>query len=287
MSQSLSLNQSLPLVIAGLLGLSAATLCWAASSAARDVLGGLARSLWWGRARRRLVELARSEEEKPDDLPSLDQLYGMPPVSWPALMLASGLAGWVIFVLAFQLVPFMQLAGLAAAAVPIAARSYLRARGQQKLRRQVTRFVTDLRLSLAFTRSLGRSLHYLAGDAGPNEAADPRGILFTRLRQYLRTRMAPEEILERLSRDLRSKELQDLLERVDAATRGNVTYAEALSTVAASMWSDECARAEEQVQSASTRMILPMVATLMGPLLVLAMLPAVYRVLAGLTAVSH
>jgi len=50
---------------------------------------------------------------------------------------------------------------------------------------------------------------------------------------------------------------------------------------------DECARADEEIQSAGTRMILPMVGAMMGPLLVMVLLPAVARLLAGLTVASH
>jgi len=234
------------------------------------------------------MELARQsrEETGPTHPPTLEELYGLPHVSWPALTLACGGAGLVISVSVVPLVLKKKAACVAGAFIPIAVRSYLRARGERRLQQQVRRFITDLRLSLAFVRSLGQSLYRLAGDVG-SDAPDPRGILFTRLKQYLRTRMMPEEILEHLASDLRSDELRELLERVDAATRGNETYANALQAVSASMWTDECARAEEEIQSAGTRMILPMVGAMMGPLLVMVLLPAVARLLAGLTVASH
>lgn len=273
-----------PLWISCLLGLSAASWLLLILSAGRDLLSGLLQSLWWGRARRRLVELARQsrEEQGPTSRPTEEELYGLPAVSWPVLMVLAGLAGLAVSTLAFQLAPFMQTMGLAAAAIPLAVRSYLRTQGERRLRQQVRRFITDLRLSLAFVRSLGQALYRLAGDVGDG-SPDPRGILFTRLKQYLRTRMMPEEILERLAADLRSDDLRELLDRVDAATRGSETYANALSEVAASMWADECARAEEEIQSAGTRMILPMVIAMMGPLLVIVLFPLVAQVLAGLT----
>ena len=282
------MNPTFPLIMSGLFAVSAAALSAFVAMFLQDILSGLAHSFWWGKARRRFMELARHsrEESGPVGPPTLEELYGLPRVSWPALTLACGGAGLVISVSVFQLVPLMQAAGVAAAAIPIAVRSYLRARGERRLQQQVRRFITDLRLSLAFVRSLGQSLYRLAGDVG-SDAPDPRGILFTRLKQYLRTRMMPEEILEHLASDLRSDELRELLERVDAATRGNETYANALQAVSASMWTDECARAEEEIQSAGTRMILPMVGAMMGPLLVMVLLPAVARLLAGLTVASH
>lgn len=282
------MSQSLALIISGLFALSATTVCASLLLSLQDILSGLSRSFWWGQARRRFMELARQsrEETGPTHPPTLEELYGLPRVSWSALTLACGILGLTVSVSVFQLVPLMQMAGITAAVVPIAARSYLRAQGQRRLRRQVQRFITDLRLSLAFVRSLGQSLYRLAGDVG-SESPDPRGILFTRLRQYLRTRMMPEEILERLATDLRSNELRELLERVDAATHGNETYASALQAVSASMWTDEVARADEEIQSAGTRMILPMVGAMMGPLLVMVLLPAVARLLAGLTVASH
>jgi hypothetical protein len=282
------MSPTFPLIISGLFAVSSATLSAAILMFLQDILSGLSRSLWWGQARRRFMELARQshEETGPAHPPTLEELYGLPRVSWPALMLACGVVGLAISISVFQLVPLMQMAGVTAAALPVAVRSYLRARGQRRLRHQVQRFITDLRLSLAFVRSLGQSLYRLAGDVG-SEAPDPRGILFTRLRQYLRTRMMPEEILEHLASDLRSDELRELLERVDAATRGNETYANALQAVSVSMWTDEVARADEEIQSAGTRMILPMVGAMMGPLLVMVLLPAVARLLAGLTVASH
>jgi len=282
------MNPTFPLIISGLFAVSSAALSAFVAMFLQDILSGLSRSFWWGRARHRFMELARQsrEETGPTHPPTLEELYGLPHVSWPALILACGGVGLAVSISVFQLVPLMQVSGVTAVAVPIAVRSYLRARGERRLQQQVQRFITDLRLSLAFVRSLGQSLYRLAGDVG-SDAPDPRGILFTRLKQYLRTRMMPEEILECLAADLRSDELRELLERVDAATRGNETYASALQAVSVSMWTDECARAEEEIQSAGTRMILPMVGAMMGPLLVMVLLPAVARLLAGLTVASH
>ena len=268
----------------GLFVTSAVAIGLAIFMAAKDGLVWLSRRRGLAEARRRFEELVRRAEVEQDLTysPTVEELYGLPYMDWSALAMLAGLIGLIISTSTFKTIPLAQPSGVAFAAIPAAIRSRLRAQGERRLRRHVHRFVSDLRLWTALTRTPQQALYYLAHDDG-TDAPDARGILFTCLKHYVRVGMAPEEALERLSCSDLPDDLREWLERASAAACGNAARGDAPGGTTPVAWLREWTRAESQIHDARARMMLMMAFGLLCPLLGVVLAPA----LAGLNVMSR
>jgi hypothetical protein len=117
---------------------------------------------------------------------------------------------------------------------------------------------------------------------------NPDGILWQRLRKQRSNVYAqgPIPALKKVAEDLSSKALRHLLARVRAAQAGSSGLSTALCEVAAEMTAELQQELGEQVESAPTRLIVPLLAALLSPLLVLLLSPALQAFMDTLAGVG-
>jgi tight adherence protein C len=209
-------------------------------------------------------------------LPSEAELYGLPHNLVPA-MIGAALAGLIISMLALQ--GPAQVLGLVAGIAPIVWRQRRLAQARLQVRRQVAELIEDVRLRLAFSGSLGAVLYAITDEP------ERRGVVYDRLRLH-RDRIAlenPEEVLKRLSEELRSRELKMLMARVRASRLGGVSYTEALRVAADDVSAEIVRQIEADVEGAPLRLVFPMLILLLPPILALALYPPASVLLNALT----
>ena len=229
--------------------------------------------------RRRLtlaVRLATRSAQTESRLPSEAELYGLPHNLAPT-MIGAALAGLLISMLALQ--GPAQVLGLSAGVAPIVWRQRRLTQARLQVRRQVAELIEDVRLRLAFSGSLGAVLYAIT------EEPERRGVVYDRLRLH-RDRIAlenPEEVLKRLSEELRSRELKMLMARVRASRLGGVSYTEALRVAADDVSAEIVRQIEADVEGAPLRLVFPMLILLLPPILALALYPPASVLLNALT----
>lgn len=211
---------------------------------------------------------------------TLDELYGVAHVSWAFWMAIAAAAGATLTV-AFVPASFgvFRLLGASIGVAPMFVRGYMRDTGRKRVQAQVRNFITDLRLALAIDGSMARTLQRVRRRG--------KGILYERLGLYVDTRLTSEsghEVLRLLAGDLRSPEFDDLMFRLQAATRGAKSYEAALAEAAERVANEMYGRTMRGLKAAPVRLIIPVIVTLFAPTIVLGMYPLVARVIAGLGA---
>jgi pilus assembly protein TadC len=93
----------------------------------------------------------------------------------------------------------------------------------------------------------------------------------------------PEAVLQRLADELRSRELRLLLARVRAAHLGGGSTTEALRAAAADVSAEIAQQVETEIEGAPLRLVFPMLALLLPPLLALVLYPPASLLIEGLT----
>lgn len=196
---------------------------------------------------------------------SEEELYGLPSNLAPWMLLV-GLAG--LGITSFMLVGPLRVLGIAAGLLPLFWKNRRLQQGRLHTQREVLHFIEEMRLQLAFGGSLGAVLNNLAGDK-------KEGVLYERLRAHRQVIVidGPEAVLARLADDLRSGELNMLLRRVRAARKGGLSYVDALKSAAAEVVQEVHRRAELEVEGAPLGLMLPMLALVFPPVLVLLLYP--------------
>jgi hypothetical protein len=215
-----------------------------------------------------------------------DSLYGLDRINWSLAVLVAALVGFALTSLVFgELSPMGRPLGLAAGLVPMAARNYLRRRGQQQVRSAVRDFAADLRLLLPLQGGLGPTLEMLARKSGPSTDSG-QGLIADRVRPLLGMK-TPVEILEDLSEQLFSPDLERLVRHIRVAIKGGEPLERAVATAAEHMDGEIATAAEEMVESAPTRLIIPMAVLLLVPAMVLVFFPVASNLLASLAMSSN
>jgi hypothetical protein len=88
-----------------------------------------------------------------------------------------------------------------------------------------------------------------------------------------RLSISPQAVLQGLVEDFGSQQLQEVLERIDMADEGGVSYNRVLTVSADAIEEDIRSDIEQQIQRAPIRMTLPMVAGVFFPALILGLVP--------------
>jgi len=263
---------------------------------------GLVRLHRRSRAGRLAAMLQPQEAEK--KAPSEDALFGLDGVNWPLVMLVAGVIGVGLSSLVFgELAPPARPIGIVLGLLPLAVRSYLRRQGQQKKRFTVRDFAADLRLLLPLQGGLGPTLEMIAeeenGPSTPRRAPGPlaqgqraqgrlspgQGLIAARIRSLLGMKQ-PVEILDDLAAQLFSPELARLVRHIRAAIKGGESLERAVALAAEDMDAEIATAAEEAVESAPTRLIVPMAVLLLVPALILLFFPIADNLLNSLTMAS-
>jgi len=212
------------------------------------------------RTRRRVV-LPTRQQRTLEPLAD-EELFNLPNLT-PYMLAGAALGGWVSWNLFLGPLQFLgPLAGL----LPLLWKRQRIRDGRQQLRQEVADLVETLRLYLAFAPTPGAALTLALGENRP-------GVLWERLRRrrdmiYLD---GPEAALNALAIEVRSPDLHRLLARLRAAHAGSGAFTPALRAAAAELTAELQREMEELVEAAPTRLILPLIALFMPPLLLLAL----------------
>ena len=202
--------------------------------------------------------------------------FGLDLLPWP-LIRAGGVVLLALIALATQ--PALLALAPAGWMLPeLFLRRFLEARARSALRLEARDALMELRLLMAVGTSLGPALDIVARSG--------EGVLRRALREELGGDVygrLPEQVLREVAGKLGSAELRQALARLESAQRGTETYASALSEAVAEISERIAEEAEVAVEGAPTRFILPMLACLMGPLLVIAIYPPLAGVVASIT----
>jgi len=206
-----------------------------------------------------------------------EELFNIPNLT-PYLLAGAVLGGWISVNL--FLGP-MQFVGPLAGILPLLWKRQRIRDGRQQLRQEVADLVETLRLYLAFAPTPGAALILALGE-------HRSGVLWERLQRRRDTVYldGPEAALNALAVEVRSPELHRLLTRLRAAQAGSGAFTPALRAAAAELTAEMQREMEELVEAAPTRLILPLIALFMPPLLLLALSAPVQAFLETLAGVG-
>lgn len=140
---------------------------------------------------------------------------------------------------------------------------------------EIRDFVVNLRLVTSMGQTLSVALMQTA-----EQFAD-RGVFGKRLKQHVESKLvaSPEEVIKGLAEDFKSDQLNDTLRKLEAAREGKLSNVQALSLSVDAIEEEIKAGIEREINQASTRLIFPMVVTVFGPILVLALYPLIISLL--------
>ena len=228
------------------------------------------------RLRRAVWLVTRTPTETEVRLPTEDEVYGLPEriALW---VIGFSLGGLALTVLAGFGSLF--LLGLLAGLLPLLWQRRRLAQARFDVRRQVGILIEDLQLRLGFSSTLGAALSGIADEANPAEVVGAR----LRLQRDRLALEGPEAVLQRLADELRSRELRLLLARVRAARLGGGSTTEALRAAAADVSAEIAQQVETEIEGAPLRLVFPMLALLLPPLLALVLYPPASLLIEGLT----
>jgi hypothetical protein len=208
---------------------------------------------------------------------SEEALYGAPDVSlFIVLAFSLGVAAsWTV------LNGPMRFVGALAGIAPVLWKRRWLDNARQEARGQMADLITEMRLRLVFSGSLGAALRELA-------AEDREGIVWERLQAHrdLLTVSGPEAALEAMVNEFRdaARELNMLLRRLRSARQGGGSYAVALQKASEEAMEEIYRRAQMEVEGAPVRVLLPMLLFLFSPILVLVAYPMLAELMSSITS---
>ena len=215
----------------------------------------------------------RGREER-----SAATLYGAPDLPWNHLAVGLGVLGVAGL---WPLVGFpLALGGLILGGLPLLARRMARAEGETRLRLAVRDFVDDLREAVVLYGSLGPALDALVAMRGQDGDPLSRALLrHTRLRTQ---EMSADRVLQEMARDLGNEDLAEVAAQVRLALDAGMALDAALAHVAGVLSERIHADVQKRLAAAPNTYIIPMVATVFGPLFFLVIVPLMMSVLRAL-----
>lgn len=253
------------LLIGGLLAMGVFTL----TLAFEDVLATLVESLQLFKKTSLLTALEAQREDRHN---AFDP-YGVDHIPWDILRLpAAALGVGVAALLLWERSPYMAVLGLAAGYVPSLVRLYLLRRAKRRIAIETRHFLHTLKGLVPAYGGLYPALRAMADVQG--------GIVEERLKQHLSTRKNALEIMAALAQDLRSPPLETLAERLQEAQDGLDQPTKVLADALDRIQQETLRSAKEAIGSAPIRLLIPMLVLMVPPILVLALYPAVARLIA-------
>lgn len=206
-----------------------------------------------------------------------EDLYSPDGIPWELWQLVGAATGVLLaYLLLGERNPALAVLGLGGALAPRSARSILIRRAKAQIDRQSRELIFLLRSAIAMRGGLRPALEDVAGRSG-------EGVVVERLRHHLDHAISPEQALERLATELRTREMQDLLLGIRAARAGGMSYREAVTQAAEEATERIREEARVAIEEAPIRLIVPMLLLLFPPILVLITYPLLARVLAALS----
>lgn len=199
--------------------------------------------------------------------------YGVDHIPWDLIRLPAAALGVGLAALLFwERSPYMAVLGLAAGYVPSLVRVYLLRRAERRVATESRHFLHTLKGLVPAYGGFYPTLRAIADAQG--------GIVEERLKQHLSTRKNALEIMVALAHDLRSPTLESLAERLQEAQEGLDQPASVLGDALVRIEQETLHAAKEAIGSAPIRLLIPMLILMVPPILVLALYPAVARLMA-------
>ena len=146
--------------------------------------------------------------------------------------------------------------------------------------RDIRDFMVNLQLGTSMNQTISVALAETANQF------QHKGVFGERLRRQVDARLstAPEEVVEGLAKDFRSVHLRELLERLNMAREGGVSYVRALEISVSAVEEDIRGQVELEIQQAPLKLTIPMVAGVFMPALLLGIIPLLSNMLEVMSA---
>jgi hypothetical protein len=232
-------------------------------------LGRAVESLFIMGKRRRYRQQA-AVDDKATGMLSVEEVFNIPPLApW---MVGGALVGLVVA--QTLLAGPMRFVGPLAGLLPWLWKVNRVRDGRQQIRREAADLVETLRLYLAFAPTPGAALTLALAEGR-------EGVLWKRLqvRRDLLALEGPAALLRQVADELDSADLRRLLGRIRAAQAGSLGFAPALRAAADELAAELHRELAEVVESAPTKLIMPILVFLMPPALVVTLAPPVQALL--------
>lgn len=256
------------MVVAALAATGIGILVYAALGGAVEAVG----RLMVGRLRRSLDAVMRRPET--ESRSTLEEIGGLPRNLAP-WMLVCAIGGLLVTTALIPEGPVRAM-GLAAGVLPLVWKRQRLNALRQEIRKGIVGLLENIRLQMAFGGSLAYSLSVLADGEG--------GLVYQRLRVYRETLwlQGPEAALRKVADELESPELQIFLARLEMARHGRTSYEQVLEDAVSDAIRENRKRAEEEIEGAPLRLLLPMLFLLFPPVLVMVLYPPAYALISQL-----
>lgn len=205
-----------------------------------------------------------------------EALYDLEKVPWELLRVGGALAGLALtYLLLAERNPLLAACGLGGVFVPRLVRGYLVRCRRAEIDRQVRDFIFLLRPALQVQGGLRPALEEVAGRLDES-------VVRRRLRHHLDRAFAtePVAVIEALSEDLRSPDVERLVLGIRAARQGGLSYAEAVTQAADEAAEQIREEARVAIEETPIRLLVPMLLLLLPPILVLTLYPLIARLMA-------
>jgi len=141
--------------------------------------------------------------------------------------------------------------------------------------REIRDFVISLQLGSSMDETLSRALSRAA------EQLKDRGVFGERLVRQVETRLSigPEEVVKGLAEDFHSEHLRELLQRLEMARDGGISYERALLLTISQIEEEIRGDLERDIQRAPIQLTLPMIVGVFLPAIIIGIFPLVLNVL--------
>jgi hypothetical protein len=143
--------------------------------------------------------------------------------------------------------------------------------------REIRDFVIGLHLATSLEEGLGGALDSTAKQLGA------RSLLGKRLRTHVEARLAiaPEEVIGALADDFQSTHLRDLVQRLDMAREGGISYDQALSVTTSLIEEEIRGDLRRDIQQAPISLNIPMIVGVFLPAIIIGVYPLIANILGG------
>ncbi len=145
--------------------------------------------------------------------------------------------------------------------------------------REIRDFVISLHLGTSMEETLSGALTETA------EQMQGRGDFGDRLYKHVQTRLsiAPEEVIQGLIDDFQSEHLKDLLQRLEMARDGGISYDRALSLTVSQLEEEIRGDVRRDIQRMPIELTLPMIAGVFLPAILIGLFPIVVTFLSQIS----
>jgi len=246
----------------------------------------LGRRLWFAlfHHRGRLSALGVSSIKENEEKNTEDAILGLANIPWTNLYAAAALLGLILFALLGRYLSGARLGFLMFPALVWLLKRYLVHQRRRFMVNQVRQLLVDIRLHMSLCGSLLLGLENIARTTGESNP------VYRALQRRLSGGSAKSglDVLQQLSRDLKSVHLMRVAQRVQSAQQssGQLGVDQAVASAIEELNEEIAGQAEEQMQQMPTRITLLAMPFLLGPIVILLFYPLVDRILKTLSGTA-